>query len=133
MPRSHERVLSAALVTSVEALGLVETAAMMVCKNIEDSNISIVLQDTASYTISDARLALQIAIANATLAMTRLEVVSHFHNLETVAGAKSTFREVYDRTTHIVRAVIQLRTDFPEINVHDARIIVEAYRDQWYT
>lgn len=66
--------------------------------------------------------------------MEQLAAVLYFQEREAIAGKQSDinnpgFRKVYDDTKHLIKAVVSLRTMYPGIDLHEARLIVEAYKD----
>lgn len=63
--------------------------------------------------------------------VTQLDAVLYFRDLEAERG-RNGFREVYDANKHMVKAVIELRTGFPELSVSEAKLVVEAYRDGFF-
>lgn len=63
--------------------------------------------------------------------VTQLDAVLYFRDLETERG-RNGFREVYDANKHLVKAVIELRTGFPELSVSEAKLVIEAYRDGFF-
>lgn len=63
--------------------------------------------------------------------VTQLDAVLYFRDLEAERG-RSGFREIYDANKHMVKAVIELRTGFPELSVSEAKLVVEAYRDGFF-
>lgn len=63
--------------------------------------------------------------------VTQLDAVLYFRDLEAERD-RSGFREVYDANKHMVKAVIELRTGFPELSVSEAKLVVEAYRDGFF-
>ncbi len=63
--------------------------------------------------------------------VTQLDAVLYFRDLEAERG-RNGFREIYDANKHMVKAVIELRTGFPELSVSEAKLVVEAYRDGFF-
>lgn len=63
--------------------------------------------------------------------VTQLDAVLYFRDMEAERG-RNAFREIYDANKHMVKAVIELRTGFPELSVSEAKLVVEAYRDGFF-
>lgn len=64
----------------------------------------------------------------------QLAAVLYFQEREAILGKQSDeqnpgFRKVFDDTRHPIKAVVALRTMYPGVDLREARLIIEAYRD----
>ncbi|AEH03618.1 hypothetical protein AVT69_gp193 [Pseudomonas phage PhiPA3] len=111
------------------AMSQVQEAAKQLMKEGDPRTVEKFADEYSGLTFREAHIYLLDSGTKVAYTIEQLKEVLYLQDLESIHPDRKGWREAAKAASHTILAIKELRTQFPELDVRSAKLIVEAYRE----